>query len=107
MTRRVRPPITRPFTDSMARKKSDGIDETVTRRIAGRGSAARPGTNTAGRRSAAKKKTSATKARARKAADSAARHKTALVFYGLSLVVLLLSIPWPIGPGARSLFRGL
>ena len=47
------------------------------------------------------------RARARKAADSAARHKTALIFYSLSLIVLLLSIPWPIGPGARSLFRGL
>ena len=70
MTRRVRRPITRPFTESMARKKSDGIDETVTRRIAGRGSAARPGAKTAGRRSAAKKKTSATKARARKAAPN-------------------------------------
>ena len=70
MTRRVRPPITRPFTDSMARKKSDGIDETVTRRIAGRGSAARPGAKTAGRRSAAKKKTSAAKARSRKAAPN-------------------------------------
>jgi hypothetical protein len=46
------------------------------------------------------------RARARKA-DSAARHKTALLFYGLALIVLLLSIPWPIGPGARSLFRGL
>src|SRR6476469_4573608 len=54
----------------MARKKSDGIDETVTRRIAGRGSAARPGAKTAGRRPAAKKKTSATKARARKAAPN-------------------------------------
>jgi len=54
----------------MARKKSDGIDETVTRRIAGRGSAARPGTKTAGRRSAAKKKTSATKARSRKVAPN-------------------------------------
>ena len=31
----------------------------------------------------------------------------ALIFFGLSLLVLLLSIPWPIGPGARSLFRGL
>ena len=45
--------------------------------------------------------------RLRKAADSESRHKTALVFFGLSLVVLLLSMPWPIGPGARSLFRGL
>jgi hypothetical protein len=44
--------------------------------------------------------------RIRKATDSESRHKRALVFFGLSLVVLLLSIPWPIGPGARSLFRG-
>ena len=47
------------------------------------------------------------RARARKAADSESRHKQALVFFGLSLLVVLLSIPWPIGPGARSLFRGL
>jgi hypothetical protein len=47
------------------------------------------------------------RARARKAPDSESKHKRALVFYGLSLLVLLLSIPWPIGPGARSLFRGL
>lgn len=45
--------------------------------------------------------------RIRKAADSESRHKQALVFFGLSLLVMLLSIPWPIGPGARSLFRGL
>ena len=58
----------------MARKKlpsSDGIDETVTRRIAGRGSAARPGAKTAGRRPAAKKKNAATKARSRKVAPNA------------------------------------
>jgi hypothetical protein len=47
------------------------------------------------------------RARARKAADSQSRHKQALAFFGLSLLVTLLSIPWPIGPGARSLFRGL
>jgi hypothetical protein len=45
--------------------------------------------------------------RVRKAADSESRHKQALVFFGLALLVILLSIPWPIGPGARSLFRGL
>lgn len=45
--------------------------------------------------------------RIRKAADSESRHKQALVFFGLALLVVLLSIPWPIGPGARSLFRGL
>jgi hypothetical protein len=45
--------------------------------------------------------------RVRKAGDSESRHKQALVFFGLSLLVMLLSIPWPVGPGARSLFRGL
>jgi hypothetical protein len=45
--------------------------------------------------------------RIRKATDSESRHKRALVFFGLALLVLLLSMPWPIGPGARSLFRGL
>ena len=45
--------------------------------------------------------------RIRKAADSESRHKRALIFFGLALLVLLLSMPWPIGPGARSLFRGL
>ena len=47
------------------------------------------------------------RARIRKALDSESRHKRALVFFGLALLVLLLSMPWPIGPGARSLFRGL
>ena len=47
------------------------------------------------------------RARARKAAMSESKHKQALIFFGLSLLVMLLSIPWPIGPGARSLFRGL
>jgi len=45
--------------------------------------------------------------RIRKASDSESRHKRALGFFGLALLVLLLSMPWPIGPGARSLFRGL
>ena len=42
-----------------------------------------------------------------KAGDSESKHRRARMFFGLSLLVLLLSIPWPIGPGARSLFRGL
>jgi hypothetical protein len=45
--------------------------------------------------------------RIRKAPDSESRHKRALIFFGLALLVILLSIPWPIGPGARALFRGL
>ena len=47
------------------------------------------------------------RARVGKATASESKHKLALIFFGLSLLVLLLSIPWPIGPGARSLFRGL
>lgn len=45
--------------------------------------------------------------RLRKGTDDAQRHRTALVFFGLGLAVLLLSIPWPGMPGGRVLFRGL
>jgi hypothetical protein len=47
------------------------------------------------------------RARARKATDAPARHRAVLVFVGLALVVLLLSIPWPGMAGGRELFRGL
>jgi hypothetical protein len=47
------------------------------------------------------------RARLRKAADAAARHRTVLIFVGLAMVALLLSIPWPGMPGGRVLFRGL
>jgi len=47
------------------------------------------------------------RARARKAADAAARHRAVLIFIGLSMVALLLSIPWPGMPGGRELFRAL
>ena len=44
-------------------------------------------------------------ARVRK--QSAGRpHRTALIFFGLALVVILISIPWPGRPGGRELFRG-
>jgi hypothetical protein len=46
-------------------------------------------------------------ARIKKRTDSAARHKTALVFFGLALLIILLSIPWPGLPAGRPLFRGL
>jgi len=46
-------------------------------------------------------------ARARKATDAKARHRTVLVFVGLAMIALLLSIPWPGMPGGRVLFRGL
>ena len=45
-------------------------------------------------------------ARVRKATDAVARHKTVLVFVGLAMAVMLLSIPWPGMSGGRVLFRG-
>ena len=47
------------------------------------------------------------RARVRKASDAVARHRTVLIFIGLAMVALLLSIPWPGMPGGRELFRGL
>ena len=45
------------------------------------------------------------RARIRKA-DTARRRRLALIFYGLALVVILASIPWPGTPAARPLLRG-
>ena len=45
--------------------------------------------------------------RIRRAADSESRHKRALIFFGLALVMMLLSIPWPFLSAPRPLFRGL
>jgi hypothetical protein len=47
------------------------------------------------------------RARAKKASDAVVRHRTVLVFVGLAMVAILLSIPWPGTPGGRELFRGL
>lgn len=47
------------------------------------------------------------RARVRKASDPAVCHRTVLVFVGLAMVVILLSIPWPGMPAGRVLFRGL
>jgi pimeloyl-ACP methyl ester carboxylesterase len=44
--------------------------------------------------------------RIRKTADLVARHRTALVFFGVALVILLLSTPWPFMPAGRPLLRG-
>ena len=44
--------------------------------------------------------------RVKKAKDAAQRHKSALIFYALALVLMLLSIPWPGTPGGRPLLRG-
>jgi hypothetical protein len=45
--------------------------------------------------------------RIKKAADDRARHRTALIFFGLGLLLILLSIPWPVMSGGRALFRGV
>jgi hypothetical protein len=42
-----------------------------------------------------------------KAADAARKHRLAAIFFGLAMVVILLSIPWPGTPGGRPLLRGL
>ena len=44
--------------------------------------------------------------RVRKTPDSRRRHTLALVFFGLALVVIAATIPWPFVPAARPLFRG-
>lgn len=43
--------------------------------------------------------------RARKVLLPGPRHRTLVTFYGLSLLVMLLSIPWPFMSAARPLFR--
>ena len=43
--------------------------------------------------------------RIRKAADPAAKHRTAMIFFGIALIVMIISIPWPGLPVARPLFR--
>lgn len=45
------------------------------------------------------------RARVRKAAEDR-RHRTAAIFLGLALLVMLISIPWPGTPAQRPLFRG-
>jgi hypothetical protein len=42
--------------------------------------------------------------RIKKAADDTRRHRTAAIFFGLSLVLILLSIPWPGMPAGRPLW---
>jgi hypothetical protein len=46
------------------------------------------------------------RARIRKAAHPAAKHRAAAIFLGLALLVILLSIPWPFMPAGRPYFRG-
>jgi hypothetical protein len=43
--------------------------------------------------------------RVRRAADAARRHRSAVLFFGLALIAILLTIPWPGMPASRPLFR--
>lgn len=45
------------------------------------------------------------RARARRASDGVAKHRTSAIFYGLSLVVMLITIPWPFMAAGRPLLR--
>jgi hypothetical protein len=45
--------------------------------------------------------------RLRRATDLVRRHRSALIFFGLALLVLLISIPWPGTPAGRPLLRGI
>lgn len=45
------------------------------------------------------------KAKIRKADAPARRHTLAMIFFGLALLVMLASIPWPGMPAGRPLFR--
>lgn len=45
--------------------------------------------------------------RIRKTTDAVRRHRVAAMFFGLALLAILLTIPWPGMPTARPLLRGL
>ena len=45
--------------------------------------------------------------KSRKANTDAAKFRTAGIFYGLALLIMLASIPWPGMPGGRPLIRGM
>ena len=41
----------------------------------------------------------------KKAATPAAKHKRSLIYFGLAIILILVSIPWPFREAARPLFR--
>ena len=43
--------------------------------------------------------------RLRKVTEAAAKHRVAMIFFGVALIVIIASIPWPGMPVARPLFR--
>lgn len=46
------------------------------------------------------------RARSRRAQDDVTKHRTAAIFFTISLIVMLLAIPWPWSGAPRPLFRG-
>jgi hypothetical protein len=47
------------------------------------------------------------RAKIRKATSDSRRHTLAAIFYGIALILMLASIPWPGRPAEAPLFRGL
>ena len=43
--------------------------------------------------------------RIRKAAEPARKHRAAMLFFGIALVIMIISIPWPGLPVSRPLLR--
>jgi uncharacterized membrane protein len=41
----------------------------------------------------------------RKAVEPARKHRAAMMFFGIALVIIIIAIPWPGLPVARPLFR--
>jgi hypothetical protein len=46
------------------------------------------------------------RAKIRKAVGDSRKHRLALIFFGLGLIIMLASIPWPGMPAGRPLIRG-
>lgn len=45
------------------------------------------------------------RARSRRAGEASARHRSAAIWYGLAILLMLVSIPWPFYSYGRALFR--
>jgi len=43
--------------------------------------------------------------RIRKSTDAARKHRIAMIFFGIAMIIMIISIPWPGMPVARPLFR--
>lgn len=46
------------------------------------------------------------RARAKRAPESAAKHRTVAIFFLLGMIAVLVAVPWPGTPNGRPLFRG-